>query len=173
MRLKDFNPELHKMLSNILPNQHHLQPYNIEVSNTTLNVSPLPGGPGVWDISIPYDTHVIKFGFRSPWTCAEGSGKAGIVGFTTRNGMTEATVMSAGGHGIISNTAYVAVYSKAAGAMNLSHKVFNALPGNYISLTDIYLTTTGPTTRVLRTQWTNYGTSYKTLNVWGEVQIIG
>lgn len=173
MRLSNFNPELHRMLSNVLPDQHHLEPYNIEVSNTVLSVSPLPGGPGVWDISIPFDTHVIKFAFRSNWTCAEGSGKAGVVGFTTRNGMTEATAISTGGNSTIARSAYNAVYSKAGNAMNLSHKVFDSILGSYICLTDTYLVLIDANTRVLRTTWTNFGSSYYTLNVWGEVQIIG
>jgi hypothetical protein len=172
MRLQDYlrHPIAHGSLVGVLPNQHHERPENIEVANTTLSVFPLPGGPSVWDIPVPYEAQVVIFSFRSNHTCSEGAGKAGVTGVATRS-QFDASTVSTGGHGTISTSAYNAVYSKRAAAMNLSHKVFSSV-GSYISLTEIYLYETAPLTRVLRTEWTNYGAALYTLNCWGEVAVL-
>lgn len=160
----------HSVYSNVLPSDHHLAPSNVEISNTSLSVDPLPGGPGVWNISVPYDAVAALFQLRSNRTVELGA-KAGVVGIATRSQL-EASTMSVGGDVSITITAYAAIYSKVASAMNLSHKVFSSA-GDDIALTDAYLVTTGPSTRVLRLVWTNYGASTKTLNCWGEVGILG
>jgi hypothetical protein len=173
MKLNDFlkHPLSHDGVSNVSEDQHHEQPENIEVSNTTLSVSPLPGGPGQWDITVPYEANVVMFSFRGIKTVAEGGGKSGIIGIATRSSL-EASTVSLGGHGTISSGAYNASYSKKAAALYLSHKCFDSTGGN-LALTDASLVATSGSTRVLRTTWTNFAASYKTLNVWGEVQVIG
>lgn len=173
MRLHDplIHPTEHAALTNVGVDDHHDRPENIEVSNTTLVVPPLPGDPGEWDISVPLDAQVVKFSFRSNRTIAEGSAKAGVHGVATRSSL-EATTFSLGGPTSAAITAYNACYSKKAAALNLSHKIFSAA-GDYIALTDAYLTLVDASTRVLRTRWTNYGASNYTLNCWGEVQVIG
>lgn len=173
MRLRDplRHAAEHDALTNVGADQHHDQPENIEVSNTTQTIDPLPGGPGVWDISVPLDARVAKFSFRSNHTVAEGGAKAGVHGIATRSSL-ETTTFSLGGHGTMTTTAYNACYSKKAAAMNLSHKVFSS-GGDDIVLTDAYLYLVSASVRVLRTTWTNYGGSVYTLNCWGEVQIIG
>jgi len=165
------HPLLHADLENIGVDQHHDQPENIEVSNTTLSVAPLPGDPGEWDITVPFEANVVMFSLRGIKTVAEGGAKSGVIGIATRSQL-EASTVSVGGHGSITSGAYNAHYSKKAAAQNLSHKVFDSA-GNYISLTNAYLYATGASTRVLRLVWTNYGASYKTLNCWGEVQVLG
>jgi hypothetical protein len=174
MRLRGHreHPGEHAALTGVGVDQHHGRPSNAEVSNTTLTVDPLPGGPGVWDIPVPLDARVVKFSLRSGHTCSEGGGKAGVHGVATRSQL-EATTFSLGGHGTIATSAYNACYSKRASAMNLSHKVFSAADTESLALTEAYLTLTGPTTRVLRLVWTNYGTTVDTLNCWGEVQVVG
>ncbi|MGD9156787.1 MAG: hypothetical protein PVG39_00135 [Desulfobacteraceae bacterium] len=174
MRLKEYreHPATHAALSNVGIDQHHDRPENIEVSNTSLLVYPLPSGPYTWDISVPLNAKVVKFSFRSNHTVAEGGGKAGVHGIATRN-QFETTVFSLGGHGTTSITSYNAVYSKVASATNLSHKVFSQADTESVCLTDAYLTLISGTERVLRTIWTNYGGSIETLNCWGEVQVIG
>jgi len=173
MRLSDWleHPTAHAALSNIGVSQHHLRPSSIEVVNTTLSISPPPGDPGEWDISVPFDAQCVVFSFRSIHTTESAGGKAGVYGIANRSSI-EASTVSLGGHGTLGSTSYNAVYSKAGAALNLSHKVFDST-GNYIALTNAYLTLTGPSTRVLRTVWTNYSASYKTLNAWGEIGVLG
>lgn len=173
MRLKDsvHHPLDHAGLTNVTADQHHDQPENIEASNTSLQVYPLPGGPDEWDISVPYEANVVLFSLRSNHTCGEGSSKSGVIGIATRS-QFEASTVSLGGHGTISSGAYNASYSKKASALNLSHKIFSSA-GDDIALTDAYLYATGPSTRVLRLVFTNYGASLLTLNCWAEIQVIG
>lgn len=163
-------PTAHGALSNVTPDQHHRKPTAISVSNTTQSVAPLPGGPGVWDIAVPYDTQVVSFSFRSIHVTEQAGATAGVTGIATRN-MFDTSTVSVGGHGVLSSKSYNAVYTKAASAMNLSHKVFSSL-GSDIALTNAYLTTTGPTTRVFRTEWTNYGYGNRTLHAYGEVGLL-
>lgn len=172
MRLEDHlkHALAHSAYSNIGVDDHHLQPVNIEVSNTTLVVAPLPGGPGQWDIPVSYDALAVTFHFRSNRTIELSSAKAGVWGVANRSSL-EASTFSAGGDVSISQTAYGAIYSKVASALYLSHKVFDSA-GADIALTDIYLTATGPATRVLRTIWTNFSAGNRTLNVWGEVGVL-
>jgi hypothetical protein len=165
------HPLDHSALTNVLPDQHHDRPINIEVSNTTLNIYPLPGGPGQWDIAMPLNARIVKFSFQSNKVIAEGSGKAGVHGIATRS-QFETTTFSLGGHGTTTTTAYNACYSKKASTMNLSHKVFASV-GYYISLTEAYLTLISASERVFRTVWTNYGASIYTLHCIGQVQVIG
>lgn len=161
----------HSGLANVTAEQHHIKPSNIEISNTALVVPPLPGGPSDWDISVPYDALVVLFQLRSNHTIELSNAKAGVVGIATRSSL-QASTFSVGGHGTITSTAYAAFYSKVASALNLSHKVFDSA-GADIALTEAYLTATGPSTRVLRLTWTNYSAGNRTLNVWGELGILG
>jgi hypothetical protein len=171
MKLSNFLEHIpdHDLLINIGLDDHHDQPENVEVANTSLVVPPLPGGPGVWLITIPDEAGVVMFSFRSIRTVAEGSGKAGVTGLAM-GFSTYTTTMSIGGDSSITRTAYNAVYSKPSGALNLSHKIFSST-GLGISLTEAYLTGTSP--RYLRTEWTNYTAGNLTLNCWGEVAVIG
>jgi len=174
MRPRDWReiPELHSALENVGIDQHHIRPSNIEVSNTSLSVSPLPGGPGVWDIAVPFDAVAVMFNLRSLHSTDQGGGKAGVTGVAGRSSLDAATV-SLGGHGTLASTSYNAAYSKAGGALYLSHKVFDASGNLVLALRDAYLTLTGPSTRVLRTEWTNFGSGYETLNCWGEFMVFG
>jgi len=164
------HPTLHSAISNVLADQHHEAPSNIETSNTTLSVAPLPFGPGTWDVSVPYDTQAAIFSLRSNRTIELDTGKSGIVGVATRSSLHAATA-GLGGHGVITTTAYAHCYAKAGGALYLSAKIFDST-GNYIALSNAYLTATGPSTRVFRTDWTNFAASYKTLNVWAELLVL-
>jgi hypothetical protein len=169
MRLPDpLKHAVHSALSNVGIDDHHDQPENIEVSNTTLVVQPLPGGPGVWLITIPDEARVVKFSFRSIKEIAFG-GKAGLIGVADSN-QFRTTCGTIGGHGGLGVTTYNMIYSKAASALNLSDKVFSSA-GDAVSLTECYIVPGSPT--VLRTQWTNYGSGLKTLNVWGQIGVIG
>jgi hypothetical protein len=172
MRPEDLlrHPTLHSALSNVLPDQHHLAPYNLEVSNTSLSVSPLPGGPGVWDISVPFVTQAIVFSLRSNLTIELASGKSGVVGLATRSQFDAATA-GLGGVATVTSTAYAHTYAKAASALYLSAKIF-ASTGADIALTDAYLVAPGPSTRVFRTVWTNFAAAYRTLNACGELLVL-
>jgi len=162
----------HSAYTNIGVDDHHDRPINIQVSNTVQVIQPLPGGPGVWDISVTLEASVVMFSFRSAHDCEPGAGgKAGVVGIATRNQL-DAAAITLGGHGLPATTAYHAAYAKRAAALNLSDKIFS-VGGDDIVLTDAYLTLTGPTTRVLRTTWTNYSAGNRTLDVRGQVQVIG
>lgn len=169
MRLDNWleHPIVHSALTNVLPDQHHLRPSNLSVSNTSLLVYPLPAGPYDWDISVPYDTIAAVLTLRSANQTEQAGGQAGVVVIATRSSL-DASSISLGGHGNLGSTAYNAIYSKASAALNLSHKVFSTTGGD-ISLTDCYLNATGPSTRVLRTSWTNYSFGLRTLDVRGEV----
>jgi len=173
MRLIDWleHPTAHAVLSNVGVDDHHIRPSSVEVSNTTLSVVPVPWGPGQWDIAVPLDAECAIFSFRSIHTTETAGAKAGVYGIANRSSI-EASTASLGGHGTLGSTSYNAIYSKAAAALNLSHKVFDST-GGYIALVNAYLTLTGPSTRVLRTEWSNYSASYKTLNAWGEVGVLG
>lgn len=173
MRLADARlmPELHSALGNVSADQHHERPSVVETSNTSLVVAPLPGGPGQWDIAIPYAAEVVMFALRSNRTVAEGGGKSGVIGIATRN-ILETSCVSIGGYGSIAQTAEAAVYTKKASALNLSHKIFDTPAHGYISLTDAWLQATGPSSRVLRTYWTNYSASNLTLQCWAEIGVI-
>lgn len=173
MRLPDCieHPLAHSAYA-ILADQHHIKPTSVQIANTTLSVSPLPGGPGVWDIALPFDAQAVIFSLRSNRTIAEASGKSGLVGVASRL-ITKTSCASIGGHADLAGYgAYSCVYSKAGGSVQLSHKIF-ASDGTDIALTDAWINLTGPTTRVLRTYWTNYGASYKTLDVSGQVAVLG
>jgi hypothetical protein len=171
-RLEDLlrHPTVHAALTNVQPDQHHDPPSTLEVSNTTLVVQPLPGGPGQWDISVPETTQAAIFSLRSNRTIELSSGKSGITGIATRSSLAAATA-GLGGHATISTTAYAHTYAKAGGALYLSAKIFDSAGAN-IALADCYLTLTGPSTRVLRTTWTNFSAGLRTLNVWGEIILL-
>jgi hypothetical protein len=173
MRLCDWleHPTLHSVLSNVLPDQHHLRPSALSISNTALVVQPLPGGPGVWDISVPTDVVAAVLSLRSANLAELSGGMSGCIVVATRSSL-DASSISLGGHGTISSAAYNAIYTKVAAALNLSHKIFDSA-GADISLTDAYLTLTAPSTRVLRLQWTNYSAGLRTLDVRGEVALYG
>jgi len=174
VRLSDFleHPTIHSALSGVTVDQHHIRPSNVEISNTSLLVYPLPNPPATWDISVPFDAQAVIFSLRSSKSVEEGDARAGVTGLASRNQFYTSTA-SLGGNGDLGSAAYNAIYSKAAGALNLSHKVFNTEAGYYVSLTDAWLVATGPATRVLRTYWTNYGGSIYTLSCYGEVGVLG
>lgn len=164
----------HDAYSNVGVDDHHIQPTNVEVSNTTLVVAPLPGGPGQWDIPVDFNAQAVMFTFRSNRTVELASAKAGVIGIANRNSLHTAT-FSAGGDvtvGAIGQTAYGAIYAKAGATLYLSHKIFSS-GGSDIALTDCYLVATGPSTRVLRTTWTNFSAGNRTLNCWGQVGVLG
>lgn len=174
MRLFDslHHPIDHRMYEEQTASDHHIAPQRFAVSNTTLVVDPLPGGPGVWDISIAYDASMVMFRFRGPHRTEQGLSRAGVVGLATRNQLG-ASSMSVGGWKQIPIASDYAVYTKPAGAINLSHKVFTA-SAEAICLTDAWIYETVPgTTRVFRTYWTNYGVAQYTLNAYGEIAIVG
>lgn len=159
----------HNSLENMGIDSHHDQPENIEIFNTTLQVYPLPGGPGVWDINLTDEAEVVMFTFRSNHDTWQAGAKAGVIGVASENQL-RTTTMTWGGHGTKITTSYNMVYSKAAAALNLSDKIFSTA-GDLISLTECYIRAGSP--KQLRTEWTNYGSTILTLNVWGQIAIIG
>jgi hypothetical protein len=161
---------LHSALTNVLPAQHHLAPYNIETSNTSLSVDPLPGGLGIWDISVDIAAQAVVASMRSVHSTEMAGAMAGLVGVFNRSSI-EAAVSSLGGQGTLITTAYGAIYTKASGSLYLSHKIFDS-SGDNIALTDAYLTLTSPSTRVLRTTWTNFSAGTVTLNVWASFLVL-
>jgi hypothetical protein len=170
MRLDDLlsHPKLHSALTNVSPDQHHSAPSRIAIVNTSLAVPPLPGGPALWDIVVPYDTKVVSVSLRSAHAVALAGAMAGAMVLATRD-QTEASGWSHGGSGSLTSGAYSAVYTKAASALNLTDKTFDNT-GASISLTDAHLVeTVVGTTRVLRLAWTNYAASTKTLDARGEI----
>lgn len=176
MRLQDFLEHAlsHGDYSGITVDQHHIKPSSIQVSNTILVVPPLPGGPGQWDIALPFDAAAVLFNFVSAHVIW-GTGKAGVTGVAKRNSAyaTDTTVASLGGDQIFGGYGtYNCIYSKVSGALQLSHKIFSS-GGADIALTDAWIETTSSTTRVLRTWWTNFAAANRTLNVWGEVAVLG
>jgi hypothetical protein len=173
MRLQDAlaHPRIHAALTNVGVSQHHLRPQNVEVLNITQAMYPVPFGPNVWDIAMPFDAQVVVFSLRSLHTTELGGAKSGVYGIANRSPIQASTV-SIGGEGSIGSTSYNAIYSKVSGALNLSHKVFGATGAN-VSLTNTYLELTGPTTRVLRTWWENYSAGLDTLKCWGDVGVLG
>jgi hypothetical protein len=172
MRLEDAleHPTMHSALTNVLSGDHHRAPYRIAISNTTLVVPPLPGGPSNWDVSVPEDVVGAIVSLRSARTVEMAGGNAGVVVIVTRSSI-EASSFSLGGNATLASAAYNAIYTKAASALNLSHKVFSS-GGADISLTEAYLTLTGPSTRVLRLTWTNYSAGNRTLDARGEVVLL-
>jgi hypothetical protein len=177
MRLRDFMEHAldhAAYAASITVDQHHVKPSSIQVSNTTLVVPPLPGGPGQWDIALPFDAQAVLFNFRSAHLLL-GTGVAGLTGVARRNSpyATDTVVASLGGDAPFAGYgSYNCIYAKAAGSLQLSHKIFSSA-GQDITLTDAWIETTGPTARVLRTWWTNFGAGNRTLNVWGEVAVLG
>ena len=163
------HPTAHTSLTNVTVDQHHDQPENIAVSNTSQLIDPLPGGPGIWDIAVPLNANVVTFNFRSIKIVEEGGAKAGVTGIANRNILQPATFSH---DGVQAEEHRGAFYAKTGGALNLSHKVFSSL-GDDIALSDMYMLLTSSTTRVLRTYWTNYGVAQRTLSVTGQVQVIG
>lgn len=173
MRLPDplGQPTLHAALTAVGADDHHLRPDVVTASNTTQSIDPLPGGPGVWDIPVDLDAVVVLFSLRSPHVTEQAGGMAGVTGIATRSSLDAASA-SLGGSGTLSSTSYNAIYTKASGALNLSHKVF-ASTGADISLTEAHLVLTSATTRVLRLVWTNYSFGKRTLNARAEIGVLG
>jgi len=165
------HPTVHAALGNIAIDQHHIRPSNIEFTDTTSIVPPLPGGPKQIDISVPYAAKAVLFSLQGGLSIAEGGAKPGVIGVATRT-YSGATCASLGGQTATVLTAYCAIYSGPGGALNLSHKIFT-VAGRYVSLSLAYLPATGPSTRVLRLEFTNYGASNYTLWCKGEIQVLG
>lgn len=173
MRPEDFVQHAldHAAYAGIGIDDHHDQPEHIPAENTTLVVPPLPGGPGVWDIAVPLNAAVVLFSFKSMHDLEMLNARSGVTGIATRSSI-QASAVSIGGAGTMTTQSEVAFYTKPSAALNLSHKVFSSL-GSDISLSDAFLFLTSPTTRVLRTYWTNYSASNQTLSARGHVAVIG
>ncbi len=161
---------VHSVMDNVGADDHHDAPENIEVSNTTQTIDPLPGGPGVWDISLPDEASLVMFTFRSVRTVQTAGAKGGTHGIAT-DGQLEPSTATLGGHATIASTGYNMIYSSPGGDFNLSDKIFSST-GLYIAMTGCYITG-GAGSRVLRTTWTNYGGTVQTLDVRGEVAVLG
>lgn len=170
MRPRDtiYRPE-HSGLTNVNPDQHHPAPTVLSFSDTSSSVPPLPGGPLQVDVAVPYDTEAVIFSLRSSHVTEQAGGCAGVTGIADRNSLNTSSV-SIGGHGTLSSASYNAIYSKAGAALNLSHKIFDTTL--VVALTNAYLIATGPSTRVFRMEFTNYGASSQTLDLYGEVGLL-
>lgn len=162
----------HAALTNVQSDQHHLPPEGIPIQNTTQSVPPLPGGPGYWQISVPFDTNYAGVSLVSGWQSNDVGGKRGGRWLVTRNQWQDATGMSWGGSTAWRNSCYVGMFSRVAGSLEVSHRIWT-LSGLYISLTDAVITQTGPSSRVLQLEFTNYGASSYTLTVYGEIMVMG
>lgn len=162
----------HVAATDIGPDQHHIRPSNISISNTTQSITPLPGGPDDWDVAVPFDAMVARLVLRADWQTNDQGGEAGGHWIVTRTAYLDATGFSQGGPSGWQSGGYFGCFAKPAASLDLSHKVYTP-SGPYIALTDAYLAQTGPSTRVLRMSWTNYGATYYTLHAVGEVQILG
>jgi len=162
----------HSAATNILPEQHHLRPSIIPISNVVQQIEPLPGGPGVWDVAVPFDANIATIDLVSGWQANDVGGQRGGHWTATRTAWLEATGISFGGPTNWRNGSYVGVFSKVANALDISHRIWTT-SGQYVALTDAYLYQTGPSTRVCRMVFTNYGGSYYTLTAYGQIGIIG
>ena len=162
----------HAAATNVSEDQHHLRPSNISISNTTQSIEPAPGGPGIWDVSVPFDANVAVLTLRANWPTNDQGGHGGGTWRVTRTAYLEASGFSHWGPSSWQNGGYFGFFCKPANSIDLSHKVFTA-SGAYVALRDAYLAQTGPSTRVLRMSWFNYGSSYYTLYAVGEVEILG
>jgi hypothetical protein len=119
---------------------------------------------------MPYDAQAVMFSLQGGTPIAEGNARPGVIGVASRDSDGASTV-SVGGPTSTAITAYCAAYSRPGGAANLSHKIFTT-SGWYVSLTNAYLVAIGPSTRVLRLEFTNYGGSNYTLWCKGEIQVM-
>jgi hypothetical protein len=165
------HPLIHSIYSGIGIDNHHDQPENIEAENTSLSVQPLPGGPGIWDIVVPLNANIVLFTFRSQHLVQDTGAMAGVTGIATRT-LQHASSVDIGGATAMVDANKAVFYCKPGGALNLSDKIFSSA-GTFITLTDAYLYLLNPTTRVLRTYWTNYGASILTLDARGQISVIG
>lgn len=171
MRPQDplYKPGDHSGLSNVSSDQHHPKPTSISFSDTTTSVPPLPGGPAAVDVAVPYDTEAVIFSLRAPHQTEMAGASAGVTGVADRVSLNTSAV-SVGGHGVLTTASYNAVYSKASGAINLSHKVFDSALS--VALTDAYLVDLGGGSRVFRMYFVNYGGASATLSVYGELGLL-
>lgn len=162
----------HAALTGVDVDQHHLRPSNIPISNTALSVEPLPGGPGIWDVSVPFDAHLAILNLASGWIANDVGGKRGGRWMVTRVQYLEATGLSMGGPTAWQSGSYPGIFSKVASSLDLSHRIYTTA-GQFVALTDAYLAATGSTTRVLRMTFTNYGAAYHTLTAYGSIVVKG
>lgn len=162
----------HAAATNVLPDQHHLRPSSISIANTTQSIEPLPGGPGVWDVAVPFDAKVARLTLRADWQTNDEGGEGGGHWIVTRTAYLEATGLNQSGPATWQSGSYFGFFAHPAASLDLSHKIYTP-SGPYIALTDAYLAQTGASTRVLRMTFTNYGAAYYTLHAVGEVQILG
>lgn len=162
----------HSVATNITIDQHHLRPSNISISNTTQAIEPLPGGPGEWDVPVPFDAKVARLTLRADWQTNDQGGEGGGHWVVTRTAYLDATGFDYAGPVGWQSGAYISCFAKPAASLDLSHRIYTA-SGPYVALTDAYLAQTGATTRVLRMSFTNYGAAYYTLHAVGEVEILG
>jgi len=158
----------HDLYSDIGVDDHHDRPSAFHVSNTTLNVPPLPGGPAVWDISVPTNAKVVQFLFQGPKVVAPQSGKAGA-GAIAYDAGYRATGQGIGAWTSMATTNYTSIWSLMVSSF-IGYKVFTA-SGEYVGLSNAYLLTSGG--RWLRTEWTNIGASNYTLTAKGIVAVLG
>jgi hypothetical protein len=162
----------HSAATNVQPDQHHLCPSTIPIQNTTQSVSPLPGGPGIWDVAVPLNTKYVSLELVSGLQSNDAGGKRGGRWIATRTAWLEATGMSFGGPTNWRSGSYVGAFTKITGGTDVSHRIWTT-SGSYIALSDVYLPLTSPTTRVLRMVFTNYGSSNYILTVYGEIEVLG
>jgi len=162
----------HASATGVSIDQHHIRPSSISISNTSQSIPPLPGGPGEWDVSVPFDAKVAMLILRSNWQTNDFGGKGGGHWIATRTAYLDASGFSHGGPTFWQSGGYFGFNTKPGTSLELSARIFTS-SGAYISLTDAYLAQTGPSSRVLRMSFTNYGASYYTLYAVGEVQILG
>lgn len=159
----------HAGATNVGVDDHHIRPSNVEASNTTLSVSPLPGGPGQWDIPLPDDAEAVMFTLRGPLTTHPGGpAKVGVIGVCSRAYLEASTVAFGSPTG---SSNYGAIYSQAAGALYLSDKFFSNTYGELALSEARIVDVTG--SRYLRLEFTNFAAGYRTLDCRAEIGVVG
>ena len=161
----------HAGLVNVGVDDHHDRPEVVEYYENSKVIAPQPFGPISYDIVIPDNASVLQFMIESVHVCAEGGGRAGVLGYCNDNSIRTAA-LSRGGHGTLTSTAYNAFYAKSGGASYLSHKVFDNT-GDNICLGEAYITTISGPQRVFRTFWYNFSASNQTLEARFLLGILG
>jgi len=161
----------HSAATGIGIDDHHRRPSNLSIANTSLAIEPLPGGPTQWDVAVPFDTKVAILALRSAWQTSDVGGAGGGCWIVTRTAYLDASGYTHGGPSSWQSGGYFGFNAKPGTSLDLSARIFTS-SGQYVALTDAYLAQTGPSARVLRMSFTNYGSSYYTLHAVGEVQLL-
>ena len=127
----------------------------------------------MWDVAVPYDATFVQVDLISGWQSNDYGGNRGASYLVNRTAWLDATGMSLGGPTNWRTGSYVGFFSKVASNLEISHRIWTT-SGQYVSLIDLYLATTGPTTRVLRMVFQNYGAAYYPLNIpGGSIGVLG